>query len=309
MSKMTIGAQLAGSILAMHEDGLSLLGAEMPSAKPEQVAPLAAMADAGVEIGRGERFVIHRGVAYVPVRGVLTANTDIYERWFGWSTYHGLGETMGAVSASEDVSAVVMFFDTPGGAVMGVQGAADAVRDCAKTKPVHALVHPWAASAGYWLASQCSDITLTPGAWVGSVGTMMTGRQPVQPGMSGDQTFVLTSRHAGAKRPDLSTEEGRAVSQKRLDVLEDEFHAVVAEGRGVTVDELRVQMSRSDNVLSGADIFWGDEAVERGLADGVETIPDFMSRVSQQYAPKPAAQNRSRAFGVRASAAQAAAIT
>ncbi len=300
MSGTMIGALLGGSALAMNEMGLPWLTAHLPTEAPKARF---AIESAGILVERGARFVVHRGIAYVPVRGVLSPNSALLEKYMGWTTYHGLIETMAALSASDEVRAVVMLFDTPGGAVIGIQGAVEAVRDCGDVKPVHAIVHPLAASAGYWLASQCSDITITPGSWVGSIGTMMTGVQPVQPGGSGDQVFILTSQHAGAKRPDLSTEEGRAMSLVRLNEMEAEFHAAVASGRGITIEDLPARLSRSEDASQGGDVFWGADAVARGLADQVEPFAAALSRIAGLYEPKP--QTRSRAYLARAATAQA----
>ncbi|GAB5433933.1 MAG: S49 family peptidase [Epibacterium sp.] len=303
MSRTTIGALLGGAPLAISEAALPFLHADLPDQEADTSLATRAMQGAGVEIGRGERFAVHRGVAYVPVRGILSPNSALLEKYLGWATYHGLIETMGALATSDEVRAVVLFFDTPGGAVIGIQGAAEAIKACAALKPVHGMVHPLAASAGYWLASQCTEISASPGSWVGSVGTMLTGLQPVQPGMGGDQLFILTSQNAGAKRPDLSSEEGRAVAQVRLDAMEAEFHAAIADGRKISVEELKAKMSRSDDTAKGGDVFWGADAVERGLVDAIETVAAFMTRISGLYAPKP--QARSRAYLARAAAARA----
>ncbi|WP_311198494.1 S49 family peptidase [Leisingera sp. M523] len=279
---------------------------DLPKEAAELSATMTALAAEGVSIERGQRYAIHRGVAFVPVRGVLTPNSAILERYLGWATYHGIAETMAAVTASDEVQATVMIYDTAGGAVMGIQAAVEAVKAAAMVKPVHGVVHPLAASAGYWVASQCTDISLTPGSWVGSVGTMMTADQPVQPGLGGFQYYILTSEHAGAKRPDLSTDEGKALAQTRLDTMEADFLSAVAEGRNIAAADVPGRMSRTDNDRDGGDVFWGADAIERGLADVAETVPEFMARIGGLYAPKPR-PNKSRAYLARAEAAKAAA--
>jgi len=303
MSGPTIGALFHGADLSIHETGLALLNQQIPTETAASGATSQALGDAGVSIERGQRFAVHRGVAYVPVRGALTPNSGILERFLGWSNYHGVGETMTALTASDEVRAAVMIFDTPGGSVLGVQSAVDAIRACAAAKPVHALVHPLAASAGYWLASQCSEISATPGSWVGSVGTMLTSFQPVQPGEAGNQLYILTSEHAGAKRPDLSTDAGQATALVRLNEMEAEFLAAVAAGRGIAAEDLPGRMSRSDDIKQGGDVFWDGDAVARGLVDQIETVPDFMARLSGLYAPKKSAS--SRAYMARAATARA----
>lgn len=305
MSRTSIAALIGASPLAISaEHGLPMLQMDLPKEAAQE--PMAVETSAQVvTIERGQRFAIHRGVAYVPVRGIITPNSAMLEKYLGWSTYHGLVETMAAITASDEVQATVMIYDTPGGAVLGIQGAVEAIRQAASAKPVHALVHPLAASAGYWLASQCSDIALTPGSWVGSVGTMTSAAQPMQPGMGGDQLFIQTSAHAGAKRPDLSSDHGKELTQLRLDQMEAEFLSDVSRGRGIPVDDLSARMSRTESNRDGGDVFWGDDALARGLCNSVETMAEFMGRIGGQYAPKP--RPKSSAYAALAAAAQATA--
>ncbi len=303
MSGATIGALFHGADLSIHDSGLGLLNQQIPTEAPDASTDLQSLADVGVSIERGQRYAVHRGVAYVPVRGALTPNSGILERFLGWSNYHGVAETMTTLAASDEVRAAVMIFDTPGGSVLGVQAAVEAIRSCVAAKPVHALVHPLAASAGYWLASQCTEISATPGSWVGSVGTMLTSYQPVQPGEAGNQLYILTSEHAGAKRPDLSSDAGQATAMVRLNEMEAEFLAAVAQGRGIAAEDLPGRMSRSDDIKQGGDVFWDGDAVARGLVDQIETLPDFIARLSDLYAPKKSTS--SRAYMARAATARA----
>ncbi|MCI5096650.1 MAG: S49 family peptidase [Rhodobacteraceae bacterium] len=277
----TVSALIGGAQLALSaEHGLPLLQLELPEAE-------AALSVQAVQIERGQRFAIQNGVAFVPVRGVLTPNSAALEKYLGWATYHGLSETLEQIATNDEVQAAALFFDTPGGTVMGIQAAVEALQAAVAIKPVHAIVHPLAASAGYWLASQCTDIALTPGSWVGSAGTLSTSFAAMQPGMDGEQKFIQTSSNAGAKRPDPSTDEGRALIQARLDAMEADFLAAIARGRKIAVEELPGRMSRTDRSQDGGDVFWGADAVERGLADTVETMGAFLARIGAQYAPKP----------------------
>jgi hypothetical protein len=62
-------------------------------------------------------------------------------------------------------------------------------------------------------------------------------------------------------------------------------------------------MSRTESNRDGGDVFWGDDALARGLVDSVETMAEFMGRIGGQYAPKP--RPKSRAYAAMAEAAQA----
>uniref|UniRef100_UPI000C6D0F3F S49 family peptidase n=1 Tax=Cereibacter azotoformans TaxID=43057 RepID=UPI000C6D0F3F len=259
--------------MALAEDlAAPLLALPIPESAVDPAAAARAPA-AGPSVP--DRFTVARGLAVVPVRGILTPNMAQYERWFGWATYHGLTETLAHLAASEDAAAIVLEIDSPGGLVTGIEAAAEAIAAAAAVKPVHALVSPLAASAAYWLASQASEIVMTPGAVAGSIGVALTAAAHVQPGANGAQIFELSSRHARAKRPDASTEAGRAELQRSLDEAEAAFHAAVSAGRAIPAAELAARLSVTDDPQDGGATFRTPEAIRRGLADRTETRAAF----------------------------------
>lgn len=267
--------------------------------------PQAAQGDAMAAQGEAERYRIERGVAVVPVRGILTPNSAVLERWFGWSTYRGIEESCAALALDEGAAAVVLEFDTPGGMVLGIEDAAQAVAALAAIKPVYALAAPLAASAGYWLASQAREISMTPGASVGSIGVAVTAWRAMQPGGDGSQEFEFTSPHARAKWPDPTSETGRAEIIRGLAETEARFHAAVAAGRKIALADLPAALSVSEDPADGGAVFAAPEAQARGLADRIETRAAFYARVLTAHAPAP--RRTTRAALARARAAEATA--
>ncbi|EBA11786.1 S49 family peptidase [Roseobacter sp. CCS2] len=297
MTTQTIASLMGGAALALcSEFATGLMAMEVTA---EQLT-----GEGAITIESGERFAIQRGVAVVPVRGLLTPNSYGLERWLGWTTYHGLADTMGQLAASEEVAAIVLEIDTPGGMVLAIEAAGEAIAATAAVKPVHAVVCPMATSAGYWLASQCTDISMTPGAWIGSIGVQMSTYSPVQPGMHGDQWFNFRSQYARAKNPDAATEPGTALIDQRLNALEADFHAAIAAGRGIAPADLPARLSVTDDVADGGAVFGFQEARARGLADAQMTRDVFFADIFDKYAPKPN-RTASRAYHAKAAAARA----
>lgn len=302
MTRPTIASLLGSAPVALATDFAQHL---LTTALPTE-AEIEAAVKGGTIAAAPERFTIQRGVAVVPIRGFLTFDNPFLERYLGWTTFQGLVETMDELRANTDVGAVAMPVNSPGGFVTGIAAAAEAIAACAAVKPVHALVHPLAASGGYWLASQAREISVTPGGVVGSIGVAVMASSPVQPGMHGEQAYVLTSTHARAKRPDPSTEAGRAELQRSLDDAEKRFHAAVAAGRGIDPEALAAQLSVTDDPLDGGATFEADDAIARGLADRQETRTAFYDRIFGAYAPQPR-KVASRGYAARAAAAMATA--
>lgn len=246
--------------------------------------------------GSESAYAITRGVAVLPVRGVLTKRS-FWAEWFGWATYEGLEATLRELASNADISAVVLDMDSPGGAAYGVAAAAGAVAATARIKPVYAFVDPLAASAAYHIASQATEIVLSPGAAVGSIGVATMVGKPVQADFGGDLWFELTSSHAPNKRPDPASEEGRAAILRELDALEDSFISDVASGRGVSVETVQEQFGRG-GVMTPA------EALTAGMADRSSTRHEFYEGVFSAHAPQRSSLIR-RAHAAQAAAARA----
>ncbi len=296
MTKQTIASLFAATDLAIcAQSAQPLLSLPMPEAETK------AMTNAAM-IARGERFAISRNVAVVPVKGLLTPNFFALERWLGWTTYQGLEDTLSQLANNEEVSAVLLEFDTPGGMVLGVEAANAAIAACAKVKPVHALVNPLCASAGYWLACASIEITATAGSLIGSIGTMRGAYAAEAP------FYEFRSSHAQAKNPDPTTNDGKAEIQNVLDLAEAKFHQAIATGRKIDLADLPARLSATDDVKDGGRAFEVAEARSRGLIDTVETRDAFYARIFAKYGPKPRASAR-RAMAAKAKAARAIAAT
>lgn len=301
----TIASYIGGQLMAV-DFGLAAEMLAMPLPQSEQ--PVAAFSAGGVTLQRGERFAVAGNVGLMPVRGMLTPASEAMERYMGWSTYAGIEDSAAQLAGSDQVAAVILEFDSPGGFVVGMEAAVAAVSALAKIKPVYALVSPMAASAAYNIASQATSISVTPGGIVGSIGVARQTSWPVATDMDGEQLSIHLSSHARAKMPNPTTEAGLREIARSLDESEARFHANVAAGRGIDLGALAAQLSVTDDPADGGAAFYADDAIMRGLADTQETRAAFYDRVMSTHAPAPRGQ-ASRAFSARAAASAALALT
>lgn len=108
-----------------------------------------------------------RSIAVLSVRGV--ALYDLEYQPFCFST-RKLASSVTDLANDPSVSAILLDISTPGGAVTGTAEAGNAIFAARSHKPILAIVNPLCASAGYWLASQASQIVAIPSADVGSIG-------------------------------------------------------------------------------------------------------------------------------------------
>ncbi|QDL91505.1 S49 family peptidase [Paroceanicella profunda] len=293
-----IRAAMSRADLAWDGDRAGLFLAE--AAAPDHAAGPVSIAQAGLTLGRGERFAVSRGVAVLPVTGILTPAPGVISEWLGWSTYAGIEQAAAELAAAEDVAAVALHVNTPGGLVLGCADAAAAIAQLAAVKPVYGVIAPLAASAGYWLVSGAREISIPAGGVAGSIGTMARASSPVGPGQSGEQAHEIRSGSARAKNPDPNTEAGMAAIRAGLDASEATFLSAVAAGRGIPEGEIRSRLSITDDPQDGGATWTGADAVARGLADRVESTAAAYARIFATHAPAPRpAAGRARARHAR----------
>lgn len=188
------------------------------------------------------------------------------------------GDTIAAAlreaASNDDVSAIVLRVDSPGGSVTGsetiwreVQRARD------KGKPVVASMGAVAASGGYYVSMAADEIVANPGTITGSIGVLagklvareLKGRLGVGSGT------VRTNRNADAwSLNEPFTDEQRALVEAEADLLYADFIERVAVGRKMRVEDV-------DAVARGR-VWTGADAHERGLVDHLGGLRTAVTR-------------------------------
>lgn len=201
------------------------------------------------------------GVGAIPLFGPIFPRSNMMTL-SGATALDAVAGDLRALEASSDVRQVLMVVDSPGGAVAGVNDFGRLVANFSKPIAVH--VAGMCCSAAYWIASQASGgISLDPTGVVGSIGVLMSTSYQEGPDPSGRRSVDIASSNAPNKRPDLSTEEGRAQIRQMLDGIEAIFIQNVARGRGVTEATVR-------NEFGAGGTKTGAQAKDAGMVDRVE---------------------------------------
>jgi protease-4 len=162
----------------------------------------------------------------------------------------------------DDVKAVVLRINSPGGSASASETIQREVRLMKKVKPVVVSMGSYAASGGYWIAAYGDRIFAEPTTITGSIGVF--GVQFDVKKLSGDfgLTFdtVKTGKFADViniTRP--KTEEELAVFQRMVDWIYGEFVGKVAEAR-----ELKREVVEE---IAQGRVWSGSEAKKLGLVD------------------------------------------
>ena len=209
------------------------------------------------------------GVATIPIIGELTphASTDACGAYTAeaLTEYGFIIAATEAAGLDESVKSIDYYIDSPGGYHAGLMPAVNALR--LVDKPTRAIVGDRAASAAYWLASQTDEIiALNESVRVGSIGVAVEEYDNTKAlEAAGITRRVYASTDAPLKRPDTTTEEGQAVIQDSLDDLHSIFAKQVAEGRGVSLDDVSNDFGKGGMLIA-------EHALRVGMIDRIETV-------------------------------------
>jgi len=231
-----------------------------------------------------ERMTQRGSVAIIDVRGPLFRHANLFTDVSGATSYDIVRRDLQHALDDPAISAIVLSFDTPGGVVNGVNELANAIRAARKQKPIIAYVGGMAASAGYWLASQATEIVIEETATLGSIGVRAVVTDTSKKDAEAGRIEFVSSQSPG-KRVDLQTDEGRARIQRQVDALADVFIATVAKGRGVKPDDVIAR-------FGGGDVLIGAAAVAAGMADRIGDFEAVIAELAAGSRPAPKSPNR-----------------
>ena len=168
----------------------------------------------------------------------------------------------------QDVQAVLLDIDSPGGAVAPTQELNEGLERIKEAgKPVIASIRSVGASGGYYLASSADTVVATPGSMVGSIGVqiqLMRFEELID--RVGIEYEVIKSgeyKDIGSPFREMAEDEREILRGMIMDVY-DQFIEHIVRNR----DDL--QRSRVEEIADGS-IFTGRQAYDIGLVDVVGT--------------------------------------
>lgn len=254
-------------------DALALAGEALaiePTAFGRAFLPTDARLEADPESPSGMVAVVH-------VTGPLFQRS--FESPFGSvEGYDAIVAKFDAALKHPQVGAVVLLIDSPGGAVAGCFEAVRRMREArrAASKPVFAYADELAASAAYAIACVADQGIFVPKSGdVGSVGVLSVHAEV---SAANEQAgFKVTVVRSGPRKAEGNPVEplgdvARAAMQLRVDELALQFFELVAEARGISVEQVRA--------FEGA-LFSGQQAAANGLATRIATLEEVLTMAAQ----------------------------
>ncbi len=208
---------------------------------------------------RDASFNFGEKVAVVEIKGVIVDSKPILTQ-------------LKELRNNEDVKAIVLRIDSPGGGVGPSQEIYAEVKKTTPTKKVVASLGAIAASGGYYVASAADHIMANPGSITGSIGVIMEFANLEELfNKIGVSAFVLKSgeyKDMGSPLRKMTPQE-KELLQDFIDNVHRQFVTAVAESRNMP--EENVQAIADGRIMSG------EQAQELGLLDSLGNLEDAIS--------------------------------
>ena len=186
----------------------------------------------------------------------------------------GLKSLLDEAEANPDIKAVVLRVDSGGGTATAGEEMAIYVRDF--SKPIVVSSASMNASAAYEISSQADYIFTAKTTAIGSIGTAMqiTDLSGLYEKLGITVVDITSSESKDSTYGNRAlTEEERVYYQNMVNDINETFILTVAEGRDMSVEEVRA--------LATGLSFTGMTAVENGLADEIGTLEDAVDKACE----------------------------
>lgn len=176
----------------------------------------------------------------------------------------------------EEVKAVVLRVNSPGGSGFASEQIWKALTDLKEKKPLVVSMGDYAASGGYYISCLAHYIVAEPNTLTGSIGVFGT-----IPNLSGLATGKLGVNFEEVKTHQFgtlttmraATEAEKAKIQNGIEHFYDLFTKRCAEGRGVSQDSIKV--------IAGGRVWTGADALKIGLVDSLGGIEVAVNKAAE----------------------------
>lgn len=212
-------------------------------------------------------YLTNDAIGIIPIDGTIQYDGTT-------SSPEGLKEQLDKAEENSHIKAIVLRVNSGGGTATAGEEMTEYLKGF--SKPVVVSSASMNASAAYEISSQADYIYTAKTTSIGSIGTSMSITD-----LSGlyeklgiridDITSAESKNSSYGNRP--LTEEERVYYQNMVDQINETFIETVAEGRGMSVEEVRV--------LATGLTFTGMTAVENGLADDIGTLEDAKAKAAE----------------------------
>ena len=215
---------------------------------------------------RSESFVplIGRGaVAVVEIEGLIFSSEEVLKE----IVRH---------EKNNNVKALVVRIESPGGAVAPSQEIFDQIKKFRKSKKVVISMGAVAASGGYYIATAADKIIASPGTITGSIGVIMEsfGVQRLIDLARLESRVIKTGPYKDVGSP------YREMTDAERDYLQQLINDIYAQFKQAVAEQRKIDPARVEELAQGK-IYTGRQALEAGLIDGLGNLYDALSEAKK----------------------------
>jgi signal peptide peptidase SppA len=223
-------------------------------------------------------------VGVIAIKGPLLNTDSPLAALFGISTYPAIRASIISAVQDPEIKQILLDIDSGGGAVSGVVDTAELISRVNKVKPVTSFADGGMLSAAYWLGSSAGKVFAGKTALTGSIG-VITRHVDLTKQLEQDGVKVEVLR-AGKYKALASpfeplSDAARDQIQSQLDAAYQIFVQHVADSRDVSFAE-------ADKKMAQGREFFGAQAVDSGLIDGISSFDEVMSKLASKGVDKRA---------------------
>ncbi len=211
-------------------------------------------------------------VAVIPIEGLITTGDETFQTTVDSA---GIVKLIEKAEKNDDIKAIVLELNSPGGTPVATDEIATAVKEANKT--TIAVIRETGASGAYWIATAADKIYANKMSVTGSIGVQASRLEFT--GLLADYNVTyrkLTAgrlKDAGTMLREMTSEE-QQLFQTMLNKLHDEFIRTVAENRNLPENTVRE--------LATGFVYLGSEAKELGLIDELGNKKDALKYLEQE---------------------------
>jgi protease-4 len=215
-------------------------------------------------------FSFNEKIGVIPIDGTISSSQTVTSQLVKFKK-------------DEDIKAIILRINSPGGAVGPTQEIYREVRKTLPVKKVIASMSTVAASGGYYVAAAANKIIAAPGTITGSIGVIM---QFIQLEGLLDKIGVRFEVLKSGEFKDIGspdrkmTERDRKMLNELIQDIQEQFVNGVAEGRNMPVEKVRK--------IADGRVFSGARAKELGLVDVLGNFQDAVELAKEMAGIKGA---------------------
>lgn len=224
-------------------------------------------------------FTMQGTLGVVSVRGPLVNNDSPYNQYAGITSYADVRRAMIYAATNASVQSILLDVESGGGAVIGMMDTADLIAMIDKgVKPVYSYSGGQMASAAYGLGASARKVYVSSTTTSGSVGVIATHVEYSKAlKEAGIGTTVVRSGKFKALASSVEPLSDAALEQLQgqLDAAYGVFAPAMAERRGVSMAVFEKSMGQGRE-------FFGAQALDAGMADGVMNYDAVVSLITKK---------------------------